>query len=73
EQILSAKAGNVILMHDGGGDRTQTVEALRMALPKLVEQGYTFVTVDELLAYGVPGMTDESANADQEQEPAATA
>lgn len=71
EQILSAKAGNVILMHDGGGDRTQTVEALRMALPKLIEQGYTFVTVDELLAYGVPGMTDDSANADQE--PAAAA
>ena len=52
--ILSAKPGQVVLMHDGGGDRTQTVEALRIALPQLVEQGYTFVTVSELLAYGAP-------------------
>ena len=41
-------------MHDGGGDRSQTVEALRQALPVLKEKGYRFVTVDELLAYGVP-------------------
>ena len=39
-------------MHDGGGDRSQTVEALRSALPKLAAQGYKFVTVDELMAYG---------------------
>lgn len=52
--ILSAQPGQVILMHDGGGDRSQTVAALKTALPKLVEQGYTFVTIDELLAYGVP-------------------
>ena len=54
ERILSAQPGDVILMHDGGGDRSQTVEALRQALPVLKEKGYRFVTVDELLAYGVP-------------------
>ena len=48
------KPGQVILMHDGGGDRSQTVEALSQCLPKLVEQGYSFVTVNELLAYGLP-------------------
>lgn len=53
QAILSAKSGNVVLMHDGGGDRSQTVEALRQALPQLVAQGYKFVTVDELLAYGM--------------------
>lgn len=52
--IMSASSGNVILMHDGGGDRPQTVEALRQALPQLIEQGYKFVTIDELLAYGLP-------------------
>lgn len=50
-QILSAKPGNIILMHDGGGDRSQTVEALKSALPKLAAQGYRFVTIDELLKY----------------------
>ena len=54
EAILSVQPGQVILMHDGGGDRSQTVEALRTALPQLVEQGYSFVTIDELLAYGIP-------------------
>lgn len=50
-QILSVKPGYIVLMHDGGGDRSQTVEALRSALPKLAAQGYRFVTVDELLQY----------------------
>ncbi|WP_232050914.1 polysaccharide deacetylase family protein [Arabiibacter massiliensis] len=50
-QIEAAWPGAIVLMHDGGGDRTQTVEALRKALPRLKEQGYRFVTVDELMAY----------------------
>ena len=54
ERIESAQPGDVILMHDGGGDRSQTVEALRQALPVLKEKGYRFVTVDELLAYPIP-------------------
>ncbi len=68
-KITSATSGNVILMHDGGGDRTQTVEALRQALPQLIEQGYKFVTIDELLAYGppqsdgrIPSTTDNGAS-----------
>ena len=51
DRIMQAEPGNIILMHDGGGDRSQTVEALRNALPKLREQGYRFITIDELLAY----------------------
>ena len=51
EVIMSAQPGSVILMHDGGGDRSQTVEAVRRAVPQLKAQGYRFVTVDELLAY----------------------
>ncbi|MFE0952006.1 polysaccharide deacetylase family protein [Streptomyces mutabilis] len=34
--------GPTILFHDAGGDRTQTVEALRRLLPWLKEQGYSF-------------------------------
>ncbi|MFJ9610900.1 polysaccharide deacetylase family protein [Kitasatospora sp. NPDC101176] len=36
------KPGGVILMHDGGGDRSQTIAALKQLLPWLVAQGYTF-------------------------------
>jgi peptidoglycan/xylan/chitin deacetylase (PgdA/CDA1 family) len=37
--------GATILMHDAGGDRAQTVAALRILLPTLLAQGYTFATV----------------------------
>ena len=34
--------GAIILMHDGGGDRSQTLAALKQLLPELVNQGYSF-------------------------------
>ncbi|MFJ8128047.1 polysaccharide deacetylase family protein [Streptomyces hydrogenans] len=34
--------GPTILFHDGGGDRSQTVTALRQVLPWLKQQGHTF-------------------------------
>ncbi|KUF17627.1 polysaccharide deacetylase family protein [Streptomyces silvensis] len=34
--------GPTLLFHDAGGDRTQTVEALRTILPRLKQQGYSF-------------------------------
>jgi peptidoglycan/xylan/chitin deacetylase (PgdA/CDA1 family) len=34
--------GPTVLFHDAGGDRSQTVEALREILPRLKEQGYSF-------------------------------
>ena len=37
-RIMKAKPGSVILMHDGGGDRSQTVEALKKALPQLKQE-----------------------------------
>lgn len=49
--IMSAKTGAVVRMHDGGGSHDATVAALKKALPKLKEQGYTFITIDELMAY----------------------
>jgi cellulose synthase/poly-beta-1,6-N-acetylglucosamine synthase-like glycosyltransferase/peptidoglycan/xylan/chitin deacetylase (PgdA/CDA1 family) len=38
-------AGAVVLMHDGGGDRSQTVAALDQLLTRLAGQGYRFTTV----------------------------
>ncbi|MFC1410993.1 polysaccharide deacetylase family protein [Streptacidiphilus sp. N1-12] len=34
--------GAIILMHDGGGDRSQTVAALNVLLPQLIHAGYSF-------------------------------
>ncbi|MFD9789855.1 polysaccharide deacetylase family protein [Streptomyces sp. NPDC059070] len=34
--------GPTLLFHDAGGDRTQTIQALRRILPKLKEQGHAF-------------------------------
>jgi peptidoglycan/xylan/chitin deacetylase (PgdA/CDA1 family) len=48
--IKQVEPGSVILMHDGGGDRSQTVEALPMIIEKLKAKGYVFVTVEELYA-----------------------
>jgi peptidoglycan/xylan/chitin deacetylase (PgdA/CDA1 family) len=43
QHLLShAEPGRIVLMHDGGGDRSQTIAALKVALPKLQEQGYAF-------------------------------
>ncbi|MFI2206573.1 polysaccharide deacetylase family protein [Streptomyces sp. NPDC020192] len=36
------RPGGIILMHDGGGDRSQTIAALRQLLPWLTQQGYRF-------------------------------
>jgi peptidoglycan/xylan/chitin deacetylase (PgdA/CDA1 family) len=35
--------GAVVLLHDGGGDRSQTVEAVRRTVPTLRAEGYRFV------------------------------
>ena len=44
----NARNGSIVLMHDGGGDRSETVEAVSRIIPELQAQGYRFVTIDEL-------------------------
>lgn len=44
----SDRSGNVILLHDGGGDRAQTVAALPRIIAALKARGYTFVPVSRL-------------------------
>ncbi|MCU7724269.1 polysaccharide deacetylase family protein [Actinoplanes sp. KI2] len=54
--IAQTRPGTILIFHDGFdgrvGDRTQTVKAVRLTVDGLIERGYRFVTVDELL--GVP-------------------
>jgi len=47
--VEKAKPGAIILMHDGGGDRSKTVQALPKIISQLMQRGYTFVTVPEML------------------------
>ena len=47
--LSGARPGAVILMHDGGGDRSETVAALPRIIERLRQRGYTLVTVPELL------------------------
>ncbi|WP_171053067.1 bifunctional polysaccharide deacetylase/glycosyltransferase family 2 protein [Streptomyces marianii] len=41
--------GSIVLMHDSGGDRSQTVAALGRLLPDMKERGYRFVNLTEAL------------------------
>jgi peptidoglycan-N-acetylglucosamine deacetylase len=41
--------GSVILMHDGGGDRSATIEALPVLIDTLRQHGYTIVPVSALM------------------------
>jgi peptidoglycan-N-acetylglucosamine deacetylase len=42
--MSGTRTGSVILEHDGGGNRTQTVAALKIWLPRLLDEGYRFTT-----------------------------
>ena len=46
--VNGARPGAVVLMHDGGGDRSNTIKALPSIIKKLKAQGYQFVTLDAL-------------------------
>ena len=45
----SAGPGGIVLMHDGGCDRTRTVQALPKIIDRFRKQGYEFVTIPEML------------------------
>jgi cellulose synthase/poly-beta-1,6-N-acetylglucosamine synthase-like glycosyltransferase/spore germination protein YaaH/peptidoglycan/xylan/chitin deacetylase (PgdA/CDA1 family) len=47
--MRQAKNGNIVLLHDGGGDRAQTVAALPLIIDELRAKGYQFVSVADLL------------------------
>ncbi len=48
--LKAAKPGAIVLMHDGGGNRSRTVKALPQIIDGLKAQGYKFATIPELLA-----------------------
>ena len=42
ERAAAAGPGSIVLMHDGGGDRSSTVAAVPKILERLKSQGYRF-------------------------------
>lgn len=46
--LAAAKQGSIILLHDGPDHREQTLAAVEQLIPKLREQGLSFVRLDEM-------------------------
>jgi peptidoglycan-N-acetylglucosamine deacetylase len=42
--LKDARRGSIVLMHDGGGDRSETVQALPQIINSLRQRGFAFVT-----------------------------
>ena len=53
--------GGIVMLHDGGGDRSQTVTAVRQLIPRLRARGFRFVTVSQLAGLR-PGVADPVAS-----------
>jgi peptidoglycan/xylan/chitin deacetylase (PgdA/CDA1 family) len=51
--IDNARAGAIVEMHDGGGDRAETLAALPHIISTLRRRGYTFVNITQLLGQRV--------------------
>ena len=47
--VAAARPGAIVLMHDGGGNRAQTIAAIPKIVKRLRAKHYRFVTVPQLL------------------------
>ncbi|MBV9922635.1 MAG: glycosyltransferase, partial [Pseudonocardia sp.] len=54
-----ATTGSIVLMHDAGGDRTETITALDRYIPLMKAKGFTFTTVSGAVP-GLPGEVSAS-------------
>jgi peptidoglycan/xylan/chitin deacetylase (PgdA/CDA1 family) len=49
--IANARPGAIVIQHDGGGNRSETVAAVKTEIDTLKREGYRFETVTDLLGY----------------------
>ena len=61
EILRGTRPGSILIGH-ANGRGFNTAKALPLAIPKLKAQGYTFVTVSELLAAGTPEIVSTCYN-----------
>jgi len=63
-QVREGK-GNVVLLHDAGGDRSNTLAALGRVIPRLQREGFQFVPVSQLFGQSrlqtMPAVTGHEA------------
>jgi membrane peptidoglycan carboxypeptidase len=60
----------VVLVHDGGGNRQQTVDALKILIPKLLADGWTFdLPQVTQKAHPLPSASPSSPSASESSEP----
>jgi len=52
--LANAHPGTIVELHDGGGDRSETVAALPAIINGLRRRHYQFVTVSQLVALDPP-------------------
>lgn len=60
-----ANRGNIVLLHDAGGDRSNTLAALDRVIPRLQKEGFRFVLVSHLMnetrAIAMPALSGHEA------------
>jgi peptidoglycan-N-acetylglucosamine deacetylase len=49
--LTNARNGAIVEMHDGGGPRQETIDALPTIITTLRKRGYRFVTITQMLGY----------------------
>ncbi len=52
--LYYARNGAILLLHDGGGNRAETVAALPIIINDLQSRGFRFVTIQQLVDDLVP-------------------
>jgi peptidoglycan/xylan/chitin deacetylase (PgdA/CDA1 family) len=60
--LSGARPGAIVLLHDGGGDRSETVAALPKIIKGLRARGYRLVTVPRLLLDNPPPADQDYSN-----------
>lgn len=55
--VSDTKPGDIVIFHDAGGDRTQTVRAVENILEILYKNGYKCVTVSDMIQRSEPFFT----------------
>jgi len=49
--LKKVRPGSIIVLHDGGGNRSATIKAVPMIIETLHKRGYSFLTIGKLLGY----------------------
>jgi cellulose synthase/poly-beta-1,6-N-acetylglucosamine synthase-like glycosyltransferase/peptidoglycan/xylan/chitin deacetylase (PgdA/CDA1 family)/spore germination protein YaaH len=65
EDSSPERSGNIVLLHDSGGDRLQTVEALPQLIDALRAKGYHFVSVSALAGLSAAAVNPPISSSDR--------